>query len=651
MTKKKKSSRNAFISSVLMICLTFTMFAATTFAWFTESVESGRNTIIAGSMEMIVERYKGTGDIATASNWEEVTGETKIFPDNTMFEPGAVYVAYVRVKNAGDLAFDYKLSPKVFSETQGENQAGVAFSLSDYLYFGTAVTTAAYDSREAALAAIGTGTKMNAIPAATDAYLEAGQNSGIIAIVIYMPTTVGSEANPKPDHKPSITFGLNAIAKQRVKEYDNFGNDYDTYSNYPELAEAPVAATGATIVSAETVTVTVPAGSTNAEVGDTLTLKVDNKNDNTTDGVLSMDIKLVDQTGAAISNTTTPMTVTINVGTGKVINGVKHNGTPVTGYTYDENTGILTFTTTSFSPFSIDYVEGKGVATVAELKAALADSTIDTIVLTDDIALNEILFLERSVTFKGQGYELSSTSNRVVRIKTGNLNIKFYDTKIVSKCTATSDVRGISFDSLSAGTSLLLDNCTVSASFYAINATPNADNLRIDVVNGTVAAGWAAFNLYSNNSVINVTGSTLRGLNDKGEGSWNNFNTITFDGNSLSSAANVGNYASDNTMNITNSTVYASSESGNTQWWVGLQYGALRNTINVDAASRIIDDDNNDLSELFHVGYYCNYNNGEWTYYENGSNKVIIAGVEQDYYKHQVGTVETPGGPTDNDDF
>ena len=126
---------------------------------------------------------------------------------------------------------------------------------------------------------------------------------------------------------------------------------------------------------------------------------------------------------------------------------------------------------------------------------------------------------------------------------------------------------------------MLLDGCTVSASFYAINVVSGPKNLNITIKNGTVAAGWAAINSYSNDSTFTIENSTLRGLNDKGESSWNDFATIVFDGNGLWNSNNIGNNGSNNTLKITDSTVYASSESSNNQAWLAIQYGARANNI------------------------------------------------------------------------
>ena len=222
----------------------------------------------------------------------------------------------------------------------------------------------------------------------------------------------------------------------------------------------------------------------------------------------------------------------------------------------------------------------------------------ETIELKKDITdFTDKILISRSLVLKGNGHEIWNTAARVIGIEyCDGAVIEFNNVGLISKCTASSDVRGISFYN-AKNSSVTLDNSKVSASFYAINFTATNDNLNIVIKNATVAAGWAAINCYANNSTFTIENSTLRGLNDKGESSWNDFATIVFDGNGLWDANNIGKYGTGNTLNVVNSTIYASSESSNNQAWLALQYGAQSNIVKVDAATRIIDNAGNDQTD------------------------------------------------------
>ena len=54
----------------------------------------------------------------------------------------------------------------------------------------------------------------------------------IVTMVVYMPTTVGNEANHNGVNKPSINLGINLVATQYTYEEDSFGDDYDEDSLY-----------------------------------------------------------------------------------------------------------------------------------------------------------------------------------------------------------------------------------------------------------------------------------------------------------------------------------------------------------------------------------------------------------------------------------
>ena len=236
----------------------------------------------------------------------------------------------------------------------------------------------------------------------------------------------------------------------------------------------------------------------------------------------------------------------------------------------------------------------------AAIEAAQSGGTIEVLA---DVDLDECLLFNKSVTIQGNGHTLTNTANRIVRLTQPNLSVNIYQYHLVSHCNNPSDVRGISFDNISSGSSLLLDGCSVSTPFYAIHVVTGAKNLSVTIKNGSVAAGWAAINSCSNNSTFIIENSQLTGINSQSESKWHNFGTIVFDGNGINNGAPIGTYGSKNTVYLRNSTVKASTESSNQQDWLSLQYGAVGNKVYADSASRMIDDDNHDMSETVFVHF------------------------------------------------
>ncbi len=216
---KKHSNKKALVASFLVLALCFTSFLATTFAWFTDSVTSENNIIKSGNLDIELEYWNG-------EDWVDVAGKSDIIT-NTLWEPGVTEVAYLRVANAGSLAFKYQLGINIMSETAGVNVAGESFNLSDYIQFGVVEldSFATYTDREAALADV-TGAKKISDGYTKAESMLAGEEI-YLALVVYMPTTVGNVANHNGVNVPTIELGIDVFATQFTYEEDSFGSDYD----------------------------------------------------------------------------------------------------------------------------------------------------------------------------------------------------------------------------------------------------------------------------------------------------------------------------------------------------------------------------------------------------------------------------------------
>ena len=237
----KRSTKRALALSFISLLLCVSMFVGTTFAWFTDNVSSTNNIIKAGNLD--VELYYQND---TVKAWKEVDSTTNVFKENTLWEPGHTEVVYLKVKNAGTLALKYQLAINVAAEKKGKNVFDEMFSLSDYIQY-TVVTDYQnkFENREDALKVIEDALKADpADPAPKvnslntdflrkDISLKAGEET-TFAFVVYMPTTVGNEANYKSDtDAPYINLGINLFATQYTYEDDSFDNQYDKDAEYP----------------------------------------------------------------------------------------------------------------------------------------------------------------------------------------------------------------------------------------------------------------------------------------------------------------------------------------------------------------------------------------------------------------------------------
>ena len=228
---KQNSTKRALLLSALSLLMCVSMLIGSTFAWFTDSVISGNNKIVAGNLDVELEYYNGT-------EWKTVNGATNLF-DETLWEPGHTDVVYLRLRNIGSLALKYELAINIVSETPGINMAGEEFLLSDYIYMGVVENINGQSnpySKDAAgrAKAIAAATNATIISEgyAADGEMTKGADDLYMAVVVYMPSNVDNDANYRGDAVPSINLGINLIATQLMNEADSFGKDYDEAAKY-----------------------------------------------------------------------------------------------------------------------------------------------------------------------------------------------------------------------------------------------------------------------------------------------------------------------------------------------------------------------------------------------------------------------------------
>ena len=229
----KKTTKRALIVSVISLLLSFTMLLGTTYAWFTDSVTSTNNIIKSGNLD--VELYWSTD----TSDWKKVDADTNVF-SNELWEPGHTEVVYLKVVNEGSLALKYQLGVNIAEELGSVNVYGKNFKLSDFIMYGTVKgKTNAFGTREDAIAKLTSAQKLN-VPFASNSELYPADNTlgkaseEYITLVVYMPETVGNDANHAKDADvPTIKLGINLFATQQMAENDSFGNDYDANAILP----------------------------------------------------------------------------------------------------------------------------------------------------------------------------------------------------------------------------------------------------------------------------------------------------------------------------------------------------------------------------------------------------------------------------------
>ena len=217
--KRKNTTRNALLTSIISMLLCVSMLVGATFAWFTDSVESGINQIAAGNLD--VELYHTN----TKDSNEKVTASTKLFDEVTpnLWEPGAVAYENLTVVNEGSLALKYQLAINFENATVHNGH-----SLDEALKVGVVRGGFVGTTREAVLAEVSEWQTMTSFNLPGDLSAQEAETYGIV--IYWEPTENDNWFNMNNENQGkvlSIDLGVKLVATQKDAEYDSFGNDYD----------------------------------------------------------------------------------------------------------------------------------------------------------------------------------------------------------------------------------------------------------------------------------------------------------------------------------------------------------------------------------------------------------------------------------------
>lgn len=377
---RQKSTKRALLFSALSLLMCVSMLIGSTFAWFTDSVTSESNKIKAGTLDIqLMMNTDGSEYKDISDSTSPIFGAGSIAQNNnaeTLWEPGKTQVAYLAIKNNGNLALKYKVALEV------ENISKDLYKVMEYAI----VPDAQYGS-------VGSWTSGNNVevgtqPVSDDVSLAVGVTH-YFALAIHMDEEAGNEYQGG-----EVNFDLTILAAQDTVESDSFNNQYDVNATYPQVVAGTYG--GGDTITVGDVSVTLPA---EAEE-DVYSLKVDNVTENTdTTGqtTLSLNIDLL-KNGVKV-NAETGVTYAVDICVGKNLDiiDVKHEGESIIGFTYDIDTGIVSFETDSFSPFEIVYktlAAKVGNNVYYTIDDAIANWTNNsTLTLLSDVTLSDVIKL------------------------------------------------------------------------------------------------------------------------------------------------------------------------------------------------------------------------------------------------------------------
>lgn len=259
--KRSSTTKKALFISTCALLFSMLMMAGSTFAWLTDSVSTGTNTITTGKLDV---QLLHTNQHVTPA--KEVGQDTLLFTDEggnpIDWEPGAIAYENFTVENSGDLALNYRLALDL---NNANTIAGTNRSLKDVLKVkvvkgGVKAADVSENALQGAEGFVSVTNGQISIPEAVhDDKIQKltkkgskGSSSDTYGVIIYW------QPNPEQDYKYNlanysdtdkdgktidntsdgndhltIDLGVSLGATQAPEESDSNGNDYDKNAVYP----------------------------------------------------------------------------------------------------------------------------------------------------------------------------------------------------------------------------------------------------------------------------------------------------------------------------------------------------------------------------------------------------------------------------------
>lgn len=259
--KRSSTTKKALFISTCALLFSMLMMAGSTFAWFTDSVSTGTNTITTGKLDV---QLLHTNQHVTPA--KEVGQDTLLFTDEggnpIDWEPGAIAYENFTVENSGDLALNYRLALDL---NNANTIAGTNRSLKDVLKVkvvkgGVKAADVSENALQGAEGFVSVTNGQISIPEAVhDDKIQKltkkgskGSSSDSYGVIIYW------QPNPEQDYKYNlanysdtdkdgktidntsdgndhltIDLGVSLGATQAPEESDSNGSDYDREATYP----------------------------------------------------------------------------------------------------------------------------------------------------------------------------------------------------------------------------------------------------------------------------------------------------------------------------------------------------------------------------------------------------------------------------------
>ena len=215
---KTRNTKRALLMSALSLLMCVSMLIGSTFAWFTDSVTSSGNKIVAGTLDVQLLMNTGDGYKDISDNANPIFGEGSIAQNNnaeTLWEPGKTQVAYLAIKNNGSLALKYTVGLDV------QNVSKDLYKVMQY-----AITPDAQYNSVTDWSGYGNNVVVGTQSVSESVSLGVGETH-YFALSIHMDEAAGNEYQGG-----EVNFDLTVLATQNTVESDSFNNQYDANADY-----------------------------------------------------------------------------------------------------------------------------------------------------------------------------------------------------------------------------------------------------------------------------------------------------------------------------------------------------------------------------------------------------------------------------------
>ena len=241
---KLKSKKSALLLSFTSLLLCFAMLAGSTFAWFTDTATTGVNKIQAGNLDVELLMYKeanGESDYVNISKEPAPIfgSENSTVAQNnnldTLWEPGKTQVAYLAIKNEGNLDLKYQVALNVTNPADGKDLYQVMQYAIAPGVMGTDTDLPAWTAGKSVIpgAQIVSGTNTDGADPVGVKLLHG--ETHYFALLVHMDGNAGNKYQ-----NGKVEFDLKVYAAQLNSENDSFNNEYDKNAKY-DKGDAPPA--------------------------------------------------------------------------------------------------------------------------------------------------------------------------------------------------------------------------------------------------------------------------------------------------------------------------------------------------------------------------------------------------------------------------